>query len=555
MREAQGRVKVPSSSPGVLLFLAGGLLAVALLALAPASAPAVLVLLLAGGAAFHTARRGPAPLSWGRLVRAGLFIAVAAGLLLPVLLGGLFSLHIVLSGLVDAWAAINRRDVLVAALGLILLLLVARFWPERLGEAAFLAVGTAAALAVKLAYGYSVRLAPFSDFAGMWSVASKVATEGLAATQVWAAESPGPLRWIYLERVLPFLLPLRLAFGPGPTAYTIANVLANVAASGLPSGLARSWFGKTAARFAFVLSLAAPETLMASILPNHDIPGALYTLLGLFVFDRASRLFLAGRERAALAASLLFGLVSVVVGLQRTTGPFFVLSCAAVGLLAVALDGDRRRTGRAALALFVLPLALYLGTNRILRAADLTIPPEKFAARRGLVLMAGSDSWSDGSFAHFATLEQSYDKLPVRWYPLAAAKIASDTWHTPSARITGYVAKSRSLYDLGTQTYFYVQGAEVSRLGVVEGRRMDRATALSRCFSVVFIGCFLVGCLRLFATPGVTLRAFVPLVYLTAVSALILFFALVQPRYLYQIWFIGAIYAGFAFKPRENEGA
>lgn len=548
-------MKIPSPSPGVLLFLAGGLLAVVFLALAPASAPAVLVFLLAGGAAFHAVRRSPVPLSWDRLARAGLLVAAAVGVLVPALLGGLFSLHVVLSGLVDPWAAINRRDVLVAALALTALLLVARFWPARLGEVTFLIVGTAAALAAKLAYVHFVRLAPFSDFAGMWSVASKVATEGLSATQAWAAESPGPLRWIYLERVLPFLLPLRLAFGPGPTGYAIANVLANVAASGLTFVLARGWFGPAAARVAFVLSLAAPETLMASILPNHDIPGALYTLLGLFVFDRACRLFLAGRERAALAVSLVFGLLSVVVGLQRTTGPFFVLSCAATGLLAVALGGDRRRTGRAALVLFVLPLALYLGTSRILRAADLTIPPEVFAARRGLVLLAGSDSWSDGAFAHFATLELSYDKLPVRWYPLAAAKIAADTWHTPSARVTGYVAKSRSLYDLGTQTYFYVQGAQVPGLGVVDGRRVDRATTFSRCFSVVFVGCFLVGCFRLFATSGVPVRAFVPLVYLAAVSSLILFFALVQPRYLYQIWFIGAIYAGNAFEPRKNEGA
>ncbi|HSF39451.1 MAG TPA: hypothetical protein VLT87_06630 [Thermoanaerobaculia bacterium] len=540
-------MKAPSSS--VLLLLAGGLAAVAFPLFAPSSAPAVLVLLLAGGYAVSAARTSPVSLSPDRLVRAGLFVAVAAGVLVPALLGGLFSLHVVLSGLVDAYAAVNRRDVLAAALGFSALLFAARFWPERLGERAFLAVGTVAALAVKLAYVQFVHLAPFSDFAGMWNVASRVAVDGLPATQQWVAGSPGPLQWIYLERVLPFLLPLRLAFGPGPGAYTVANVLANLAASGLTYILARGWFGNTAARVAFVLSLAAPETLMTSILPNHEVPGALYTLLGLFLIDRACRLVLAGRERAALAASLLFGAVAVIVGLQRTTGPFFLLPCAALALLAVAVGGERRRTARAAVLLAVAPLALYLGLSRILRAADLMIPPEVFAARRGLVLMAGSDSWTDGSFAHFAELAQSYDELPVRWYPLAAAKIASDTWHTPSARVTGYVAKSRSLYDLGTQTYFYVQGAEVSGLGVIEGRRVDRMTALSRCFSVVFVGCFLVGCLRLFAARGVPLRAFVPLGYLAVVSSLILFFALVQPRYLYQIWFVGAIYAGFAFGP------
>lgn len=548
-------MKAPS--PSVLLLLAGGLLAAAFLLLAPASMPAVLVLLLAGGYAVYAARTSPEPLSRDRLVRAGLLLAIAIGLLVPALLGGLLSLDFLISGTVNAYAAINRRDVLVAAAVLPVLILVPRLWPERLGETAFLVLGTVAALAVKLAYVHFVRIAPFSDFEGMWNVASRGAEEGLSAVQQWALGSTNPLRWIYLERVLPFLLPLRLAFGPEATSYTIPNVLANLAASGLTYALARSWFGTTAARVAFVLSLAAPETLMASILPNHDIPGALYTLLGLFAFDRACRLVLAGRDRAALAMGLLFGALSVVVGLQRTTGPFFLLSCGAVGLLVVGVNGDHRRTARAAVLLLAAPLALYLGVNRILRAADLTIPAERFAARRGLVLMAGSDSWSDGTFARFAELDQSYGELPVRWYPLAAAKIASDAWSTPSARLTGYVFKSRSLYDLGTQTYFYVRGAEVRGLGVIEGRREDRITAFCRCFSVLFVGCLLAGCLRLFASPGVPRRAFIPLVYLAVVSALILFFALAQPRYLYQIWFVGTIYAGFAFGPApraEEEG-
>lgn len=540
-------MKTPA--PSVLLLGAGGLAAAAFLLLAPASAPAVLVLLAAGACVFFVAHRNRALLSPDRLVRAGLFVLVAVGVLVPALLGGLFSLHFVLSGLVDDNAAVNRRDVLMAALGLTALLTGARFWPERLGEKTFLAVGTVAALAVKLAYVHFVHLAPFSDFAGMWNVASRIAENGLAATQQWMAGTPGPIQWIYLERVLPFLLPLRLAFGPGPGVYTIANVLASLAASGLTYVLARGWFGSTAARVAFVLSLAAPETLLTSTLPNHEVPGVLYTLLGLLAIDRAGRLVLAGRERAVLATSLLFGALSVVVGLQRTTGPFFLLPCAALALVAVALGGERRRTARAAVLLVVAPLAVYLGLNRALRAADLTIPPELFASRRGLVLMAGSDSWTDGAFAHFAEVAQSYDELPVRWYPLAAAKIASDTWYTPSARLTGYVAKSRSLYDLGTQTYFYVRGAEVRGFGVIEGRREERIAALCRCFSVVFVGCLLVGCLRLFAARGVPLRAFGPLAYLAVVSSLILFFALVQPRYLYQIWFVGAIYAGNAFGP------
>lgn len=543
-------------SPSVLLLGAGGLAAAAFLLLAPASAPAVLVLLAAGACAFVVAHRNRALLSPDRLVRAGLFVVIAAGVLVPALVGGLFSLDVVLSGLMDAYAAVNRRDFLMAALGWTALLAAARFWPERLGEKTFLVMGTVAALAVKLAYVRFVHLAPFSDFAGMWNVASRIAENGLAATQQWMAGTPGPIQWIYLERVLPFLLPLRLAFGPGAGAYTVANVLASLAASGLTYVLARGWFGPTAARIAFALSLAAPETLLTSILPNHEVPGALYTLLGLFTIDRAVRLVLAGRERAALAAGLLFGVLSVVVGLQRTTGPFFLLPCAALALLAVAVGGERRRTARAAVLLVVAPLAVYLGLNRALRAADLTIPPELFASRRGLVLMAGSDSWTDGAFAHFAEMAQSYDELPVRWYPLAAAKIASDTWHTPSARLTGYVAKSRSLYDLGTQTYFYVHGAEVRGLGVIDERREGRIAAFCRCFSVVFVGCFLVGCLRLFAARNVPLRAFVPLAYLAAVSSLIVFFALVQPRYLFQIWFVGAIYAGFAFGPlpRAEEG-
>lgn len=483
-----------------------------------------------------------------RTFRAVLWVAAAAGILLPSVVGLLVSGNAVLAGVTGANAALHRIDVLAAGLALAALVAAVRLLPARIGHRSFLVLATFAALAVKLAWVYLVTMEPLSDFGNMWALASEVAADGAGV----ATGSPLFMKRVYFERILPFFLPMRLLFGPEPSSYSVPNVLAGIAASWLVYLLAREWFGPAAARAAFVLSLAAPETLLAAEIPTHDIPGALYTLAGLVVFNAACKLFQAGRTRAALAAGCAFGLVAVVVGLQRTTGPFLLLSC---GLLGVALaavgaeEGRRRRVAvLAALALLIAPLAVYQASRAGLRLVGATLPHEMLVRQRGMVLAASSESWSDGSWWHFETeYKRRYGHLEsVDWPRLGMAKFATDTYHTPTARLSHYLRKASFLYDLGGLAFFYVRDADLAGVGPIEGRREERLTLLCRCFTVFFLVCLLVGCHRLWNLPGVPLRAFVPLFYFAVLASLLLFFAQTQSRYLYQIWFIGSLYAGIA---------
>jgi len=99
---------------------------------------------------------------------------------------------------------------------------------------------------------------------------------------------------------------------------------------------------------------------------------------------------------------------------------------------------------------------------------------------------------------------------------------------------------------------------------------VERTALLARCFTVPFLIGLVLGCLRLWcprlepaepAEPGQPARpgqlpplaALLPLVHLATVSLLLLLFALVQPRYLYQVWAIGAIYLGPLLAGPERE--
>ena len=496
------------------------------------------------------------PLSGDRLARAVLWVAAAVGILIPSVVGLLVSGNAVLAGVTGAGGALHRRDVLAAGLALAALVAGVRLLPARIGHRSFLIVATAAALAVKLAWVYLVTMEPLSDFGKMWALASEVAAEGADV----ATESPLFMRRVFFERILPFFLPMRLLFGPEPSSYAVPNVLAGIATSWLVYRLAREWFGDAAARAAFVLSLLAPETVLAAEIPTHDIPGVLYTVAGLVVFNAALRRFLEGRTRAALAVGCAFGLLAVIVGLQRTTGPFLLLSCGLLGLVIVFLDlgTDRRRLAWAALALLIAPLAVYQVGRTGLRMAGATLPHEMLVRQRGMVMAASSESWSDGSWWHFETeYKRRYGHLQsVDWPHLGMVKFATDTYHTPTARLSHYLRKSSFLYDLGGLAFFYVRDADLAGVGPIAGRREERLTLLCRCFTVFFLICLLMGCHRLWKLPDVPLRAFVPLFYFAVLASLLLFFAQTQSRYLYQIWYIGSIYAGIALaglKPGEHE--
>ncbi len=504
------------------------------------------VFLAAVAYAVHTARRA-GPLRFDTAVRAALFLITGVGVLVPGLVGLLNLSSLTLARLVDpATAAVSRGDLLITTLAVAGLVLAARHWPARLGETSFVVLALVCATGVKLAYVFLVRMEPPSDFAEMWRLASSVADHGLDATRGWLG--PYPYRWSYFERMLPYLLPLRLAFGPGPASYAVANVVLEGLTSLLVYRMTRAWFGARAARVALAVSLAAVETLMAAEIPTHDLPGTFLTVLALAIAPAVWRFQAVGRNRAAFLASAGLGLTVFVLDVQRATGGLVLL---AVSLLGLAM-APRNRRSAAAWALVLLPWVMAGTGNWALRQASLRMPAALRANSRWMVVAAGTDSWGDGSFTNsMVNYIVPYNTLPVSWPPLALAKIATDTHQHPAARVSSYLRKSENLYDLGSQTVFYLSGAEVKGLGPVDKAREERALAISRWFSALFLGMLLVALWRLWTAAGeVPLPRLLPLFYLAVMAAALLFLSEVQPRYLFPIWYLGAIYTGALFGKR-----
>jgi hypothetical protein len=489
-----------------------------------------------------------------RLARAALFLAVAAGLLVPAALGAIHLADTVIDTLAAGLIPGVRRDFALLVLVLAVLITAARRWPW--GNRSFVLAALAGAVAVKLAYVYHVRMVALSDFGAYWNLAGQIADSGVGPVLA----EPAGMKRIFLERILPYFLPLRLLFGGGALAYAVPNVLVEAVVGYVVYRFTRGWFGPTAARIALVISLAAIEPLMAAAIPSHDVPGTLFLFLAWAAFFTLLRsLERDGSPVRQLLWSLGFGLLTVVIGLQRTTGPFLLICCGGVGLAALLFGPvgehfrSRRPLLRAAFLLLILPLGIYLGSNALLVRMGITIPGETFAARRGMVTASGTDSWGSGAWDHFEyEYHVRYAAVPLDWYRFAALKLASDTYYSPGARLSVYLRKARLLFDLGSQTFFYLHGGHFADGRPIEGYQELQMVFLSRGFGLFLLVSLLAGAYRLWSLPHPPWTAFLPLAYVAELSLLLILFGLIQPRYLYPLWPIGAMYAGYFWSGREE---
>jgi hypothetical protein len=512
---------------GAVLITAG------LLVLAPASAVYALAFLGAVLYAVHTGHRHD--LSLERTVRSGVLLVTAASLALPAVVGLIGSSYHVTENLLRPDAAF-RTDLTLTLLASAGLVVAARAWPDRFGDRTFVLLTVVLAVVAKLAYVWAVQADAVSDFEWMWRVASWLTDQGLDATR----RQLKPFSWPHFERILPFLFPMRILFGSSPAAYAIPNVLLGAVTSLLTWRLTRRWFGRTAARVALVVSLAAVETVLIAEIPSHELPGAFYTLLSLTLFQIAWDFHAQGRHRAALLAGAALGLSILVLDFQRSTGSVMLLSTFLLGF-GIAAVGGRFWRG---LPVVLVPLLVFVAADTAARRAGLRIPPAMQAKSSGIGLAATTDSASDGSYLYtWHNYTVRYGASGVDWRRLALVKLASDTHYHPGARLSLYLRKARTLFPLGSQTYFYLPNT--SKLhGVAMDDLTERIFVISLGFTVLFLATLLVALVRIWDVPGLTLTALAPLFFLATFSAILLLLAEVQPRYLYSIWYIGPIYIG-----------
>jgi hypothetical protein len=441
-------------------------------------------------------------------------------------------------------------DFILSLTGIALAFLIPILWPTQVRDRWFLALASLVLAAAKIMYVSGVEMPPISDFERMWAVSGKMIEHGLPPEGIT----------IHYERSIPYLLPLRAVFGPESSSYSVANVITGLASSLLTYALARRWFGRKAARVAFVLSACAIETWMAAEIPTHDIPGAFFALLGITLYVFSLDWWRAGRVKLAAISTGIFGVVALLLDLQRTTGMFLIATCAFFGIASI-LTGPAsmqtkdnrwptlRRLSWVISIFLILPFGVYTLLDTVLVKKGLAIDGSKVGNRRALVLVAATDSWADASWGHYQqNYNAPYKHLTLQWGKFAATKLVSDTARFPLSRMSLYIRKARSLFDLGTQTGFYISGAQIAGGTKIDLTLELRVLQTNRTFSFAFLIVFAVGVMRLFGTGDPQIEWFVGIAYLALISCALLFFSEVQPRYLYPIWYFGAIYVGSLFR-------
>lgn len=499
------------------------------------------------------------PLSPRLLVHATLFVYSALFLLVPATIGaigGAARTAIQLSqDFGHTWG--DGGALLFALLGVIFVTLR---WPQSWGNLRFLAVVATLFLAVKLLYVHFVQTPAVSDFAGMWAQADAVANRGLAA----AADSDFFAVKIHLQRALPYLIPLRLLFGPESSSYAISNAFVTVITGLMTYLLTRQWYGPRAARCAFVITQLAPEPLWAAEIPSHDIPAALFTLVTLVLFILLHRALVSRKHLGALVLSGVIGLALLVVDLQRSTGLVVLVSCGGVTLLALTLARDthlsrepsssrvrRVRWLLRPVLVLVIPLLIYSSSKSLLESHGLTLGQELAQPQAMTSIAAATDSWGDGSHRYFQQeWVPYYFHSPIPWRDFLTRKILTDIYHTPTSNLSLFVRKAQRLYELGSQLEFYLDratlaGREVGSLAVY------RARSANALFTMLFLAAFVAGGALAWKDDR-RLMPMMPMIYLATLSGALLLIGEVQPRYMFQIWFIGPIYIGHLLREKAT---
>ncbi len=446
------------------------------------------------------------------------------------------------AGFAGLFATLSSIVVLAGALGL-----ARRKQP--LPPWAFVFVALLVGTLLRLAYFALVEPTWVSDFARYWRIANEMANADHYV-----------VRTVYQQRALPYLVPLVELFGNAPAALKLANiaVLGFVQLAGYD--VLRRCHGHQAAQCFTLLWIGAPEPLFSLTIPSHDlvamgILGGIVWLLALAIHPLGTVARKYGKTWAWLLAAPPTAVLLALLELQRGIGLIALASLVAVAVSGVLVsrrfpDVLRESASQVArlLAIALLCVPLYATCMWGASRSGLTMPDQVAEVSVLRYTTAHVSSLSDGSYAWFlpfnAAFTSSYKEDPERLEDLRTSLAISDFIEDPAGRMDNASNRLRNLYRLGGSSYFYMAGfAEQSSMEVRALRRYNDVFALG------FALLALLALSALVSRPGLPLLgAGLLLVLVSAVTIVLALAAENQPRYLYIVWFVGAmaIAAGLA---------
>ena len=474
-----------------------------------------------------------------------LFLLVLIGLVIPAVYAHYRSTDAILGKIAAVNGSLYLQDTLILTGLLAALLLIALRWQLR--DRWFYIGVTAFFLMVKLYYVIVIDAKPVSDFYTMLAQANRWVENGGVPP---FSEMNNAIRRIHGERILLYLYPLRLLFESN-LAWQISNVLVTVGCTLIAARLAHITLGANVARAALVFSLFAIEPLQAAEIPSHDIPGALSLLVVIWI---SVELFRGGHSNTRYwSLSVGLGAALLWVSMQRGIGVVVILSMALVALLRFAQDGLRGESLKnlvmsprsELLGFFLLPVLVFFLLGAALQAADYRRGASDSGVRRAVAIAAHTESWGNGSYGYWKKhwLRRSLpEDAPMDF---AAKRLMNDIYHSPLENISHYFRKARRLYAFGTHQGFYLNKATIRGDDSVSTRDKVRIGNASNIHEAIMLFFLAVGSLFLFMKRTRIGAEHYGLVVLSSFSLLLILAAEVQSRYLFPIWYIGAIYAGY----------
>lgn len=436
-----------------------------------------------------------------------------------------------------------RGGLLALAVAVLILTLYLADRPKPIRPAWFLVGSVAALLLLHVVYALAVDLSFVSDFRGYWSSAQELA----AQDNLEVGNS------IHRQRAIPFLWPLMEIIGPSHVGLMSLNALMLCVVMLSGYDLLRRTLSHQVAQAFSVLWIAAPEPLLASGIPSHDVTAAAMFAAALWL----NGVVLLGRNglrvgwRGTVISGLVLGAVLFALDMARGSGIGWLMLASGVGVLAVLLIAPMGR--------FASPeqpqprvrlLALQLGVGAVVLLVLLVMASAsglriKGSSQESLRLRAGTPhqtSLSDGSYRFVMRFHTAFNadlmKHPEAFQAQASSIARSEFLDRPLARIWSTLGRISGLSRLGSQQYFYLSKRAEQPPSLITG-----AIQYNTFYTVVFSLLALFGLAKLLRAP---LQSPVILQQAALIGALILALVVLresQPRYIFPIWMIGAVIA------------
>lgn len=412
--------------------------------------------------------------------------------------------------------------------------------------APFLATSLVVGLTLRLLYVGYIRPEWYSDFLSYWQTGVELAH----ASEVTVHD-------IYDQRAYFLTRPIVEVFGESRTALVAINALLLTFIQGVGYDLARRARNHQAAQAFSVLWIAVPEPLLTAAVPNHDLAGLTLAAAALWLLTVAQGTL--ALRRVALSATA--GIALALLEATRGLGLVFSAVLVALALAAVVVQSARQgRAGfanqsvrRAGVTLLITLISLTVTLSALSRAgvtidsATSTYLTVRYTTPHSTSLSPGSHSFYAAFTKAFTQdLEQSVEQDVEKFFEFRRSLVLSDFLAAPLTRLQAPIFRMQRQYALGSQQNFYLRGTpQVVR---------STAAVYTDFFRLGFAVLLLIAIYRHLRRPvhRVTLTDFL-LLFVATTSMALLLFGESQPRYLFFIWFAGALVIPLQARSKDEE--